>query len=60
MDRLANCAADQVELHKLEWENRKRADEVWELQKVDLTTKSGSFPTWNRMKMLSLSLAGES
>lgn len=28
------CAVQQDELHRLEWENRKRADEVRELQEV--------------------------
>jgi hypothetical protein len=28
------CAVHQDEAHRLEWENRKRADEVRELQKV--------------------------
>lgn len=34
VNRLAKCAADQADLHQLEWENRKRAEEIWELQKV--------------------------
>jgi coiled-coil domain-containing protein 77 len=31
---LEACAVDKRELHRLEWENRKRADEVRELQKA--------------------------
>lgn len=34
VNRLTKCASDQADLHQLEWENRKRADEIWELQKV--------------------------
>ena len=31
---VARCAVQADELHKLEWESRKRADEVRELQQV--------------------------
>lgn len=31
---VARCAVQADELHRLEWENRKRADEVRELQQV--------------------------
>jgi hypothetical protein len=31
---LDKCAVQQADLHKLEWENRKRVEEIRELQKV--------------------------
>lgn len=38
------CAVHQDEAHRLEWENRKRADEVKELQKVGLGLQELSLP----------------
>ncbi|GMH33975.1 hypothetical protein BSKO_01809 [Bryopsis sp. KO-2023] len=33
VNRVAKCGVDQADLHTLEWENKKRADEIWDLQK---------------------------
>ena len=34
LDRVDTCAAQKSEQHKLEWENKRRAEEVRELQKA--------------------------
>lgn len=34
LDQLDKCTVQAAELHRLEWENRKRAEEVQELQKA--------------------------
>ena len=36
LDRVEQCAVQKVEQHALEWENKRRAEEVKELQKVSL------------------------
>lgn len=37
IERLSYCSVDQTEVHKLEWENKKRTEEIWSLQKVIIT-----------------------
>lgn len=34
LDSVEKCSVQAAELHRLDWENRRRADEVRELQKV--------------------------
>lgn len=34
LDKVDTCAAHKAEQHKLEWESKRRAEEVKELQKV--------------------------
>ena len=36
MEKLDACAAPRKQVHELEWELKKRADEIRELQKVSL------------------------
>ena len=40
LDRVDTCAAQKAEQHKLEWESKKRAEEVKELQKVMFAAES--------------------
>lgn len=39
LERVDTCAAQKAEQHKLEWESKRRAEEVKELQKVTLQPK---------------------
>jgi hypothetical protein len=34
IEALERCAVQQADVHQLEWENRKRAEEIRDLQKV--------------------------
>lgn len=34
LDSIEKCSVQAAELHRLDWENRRRADEIRELQKV--------------------------
>ena len=34
LKRLDGLSVDRKELHRLEWENKQRSGEIWELQKV--------------------------
>ncbi len=36
LESIEKCSVQAGELHRLDWENRRRADEIRELQKVSL------------------------
>ena len=42
LQRVESCSTQRAELHQLEWQNRRRADEICELQKVTRTCQSRS------------------
>ena len=46
LERVDACAAQRRDLHALEWENRRRCDEVRELQQARLRCASISAGTW--------------
>jgi len=41
LDKVEVCAAQKSEQHKLEWESKRRAEEVKELQKVTIPDHQG-------------------
>lgn len=47
LDRVDTCSAQKAEQHKVEWESKRRAEEVKELQKVNL---------WNSAAVVVLAL----
>eukprot|EP00210_Caulerpa_lentillifera_P000787 g762.t1 len=52
LDKIDALKVDQSEMHKLEWENKQRSGEIWELQKAVSTANNELFEERGRLLKL--------